>query len=73
MESLQHLKNEQKNPYYQDIIINENWPEDSSEDNPQLWEALTSSSPSNNGSALHVLLLHPLRQISLRTRTGIRQ
>lgn len=42
MESLQHLKNEQKNPHYQDIIINDNWPEDSSEDNPQLWEALTS-------------------------------
>lgn len=38
MESLQHLKNEQKNPHYQDIIIN-NWPEDSSEDNPQLWKA----------------------------------
>lgn len=55
MESLQHLKNEQKNSNYQDIIINDNWSEDSSEDNPQLWEALTSSSPSNNDSALHVL------------------
>lgn len=55
MESLQHLKNEQKNSNYQDIIINDNWPEDSGEDNPQLWEVLTSSSPSNNDSALHVL------------------
>jgi hypothetical protein len=49
MESL-HLKNVHKNPHYQD-----NWPEDSIEDDPQLWEALISKCTSNNCTTLHVL------------------
>ena len=50
MEALEHLKLHQNNPHYKDIVINENWQDESFTDDPQLWEALTANNTSDNGT-----------------------
>lgn len=56
LESLQYLKDVEKNPHYEDVIINDNWKEDCTADNQPLWEALTShTTTENDNGTLHVL------------------
>jgi hypothetical protein len=52
MGALQHLKTVERNPHFEDIVINENWQEDCWADDEQLWEALTAEDTSTE--AVHV-------------------
>jgi hypothetical protein len=49
---VQHLKTVERNPHFEDIVINENWQEDCWADDEQLWEALTAEDTSTE--AVHV-------------------
>ncbi|VDI58300.1 Hypothetical predicted protein [Mytilus galloprovincialis] len=54
LQALYYLKSFSKNPHYDDIVINENWQDESSNDNGELWDALTLNAQPNS-QAVHVL------------------
>lgn len=53
MGALQHLKKVERNPHFEDIVINEHWQKDCWADDEQLWEALTAEDTSTT-EAVHV-------------------
>jgi hypothetical protein len=53
MGALQHLKTVERNPHFEDIVINEHWQKDCWADDEQLWEALTAEDTSTT-EAVHV-------------------
>jgi hypothetical protein len=53
MAALQHLKKVERNPHFEDIVINEHWQKDCWADDEQLWEALTAEDTSTT-EAVHV-------------------
>jgi len=44
-DALHNLKYNLQNPLYSDVILNDNWRNDSDEDNQNLWNSLTGSTP----------------------------
>jgi hypothetical protein len=53
MGALQHLKTVERNPHFEDTVINEHWQKDCWADDEQLWEALTAEDTSTT-EAVHV-------------------